>query len=178
MTITMTNPQVESPARLSDEDAQHMRDLFVEVHQYAAQDLQDKSATAITEAITQEIDKGLRDPQSRMATPPNRLFLIRDSEDHEIIAYCSIVQRDHNTVELKNVVCSPQHQGQGLGHRMMQAVEEHTRTMGYQMIYLWTYGHLAPALRLYERRGYVRTGIEPPRDASPDLEQIHMVLDL
>jgi N-acetylglutamate synthase-like GNAT family acetyltransferase len=44
----------------------------------------------------------------------------------------------------------------GLGDHLMDALEADARSSGYDALYLDTFAALAAAVRLYERRGYVR----------------------
>ena len=50
---------------------------------------------------------------------------------------------------------SPALRGQGLGARLLQAVERHAVEMGFRRLRLDTHDGLAAAMRLYTSHGYV-----------------------
>lgn len=176
MTINQLTLKVTTPENVEDHEAEQMRHLFADAHRHAARNLQGDRRLALERAINNEMRKGLQDPQKRLASSPNCLLVIRQNE--EIVAYCSLQHRDQQTAELKNVICSPQHHGYGLGRQLMQAVEQKAAELGYQRMFLWTYGHLEPAIHMYLGRGYRYTGKEPPTAEPAILEPLHMELIL
>lgn len=63
------------------------------------------------------------------------------------------------------VFVAPGHWGRGLGGRIVDAVLERARERGYARAQLWTHATNARAQRLYERRGFARSGREKMDDA-------------
>jgi len=56
------------------------------------------------------------------------------------------------------VFVAPRFWGEGLGGRLVDAVLSEARSRGYGRAQLWTHADNARAHRLYERRGFRRTG--------------------
>jgi ribosomal protein S18 acetylase RimI-like enzyme len=57
--------------------------------------------------------------------------------------------------ECKRLYVRPEARGRGIADRLMDALEEHARALGFSAIYLDSYGDLRAAIALYRRRGYV-----------------------
>ena len=66
------------------------------------------------------------------------------------------------------VFVNPAHWNRGIGGLVVDALLAHARTRGYRAAQLWTQATNDRALRLYEHRGFVRTG----REAVVDDERI------
>lgn len=66
--------------------------------------------------------------------------------------------KDENNCELCTVHLHPSYQGKGLGKRLVEALIVHARQMGYQAMTLHVTATQTPALGLYERLGFERTG--------------------
>ena len=175
-TIAKPIPYLSTRETVTNRESQDMRDLFIKTHQHAASQMKGELLDTLTKQAKREIRKGLANPTMLMAQHPNRLFLIHDGD--QIVAYCHLLHHDDQTVELKNLVCSPERQGEGLGRRLMDAVEHHAHQNGYHRITLWTYSHLQTATSMYVKRGYQHTGQTPPRHQPMILEPFHMSLDL
>jgi DNA-binding MarR family transcriptional regulator/GNAT superfamily N-acetyltransferase len=89
--------------------------------------------------------------------PPSGLFLVARADD-EVIA-CGGVQRHTRAVgEIKRMWVHPDWRGCGLGARMLSALEDHARRLGYREVYLDTNGTLVEAIAMYDRAGYRRIG--------------------
>ncbi|CAN7287978.1 GNAT family N-acetyltransferase [Pseudoduganella sp. LjRoot289] len=58
--------------------------------------------------------------------------------------------------ECKRLYVQPAFRGRGIAEALLDAMEEHAGAGGAAWIYLDTKDDLAPALRVYERRGYLR----------------------
>ena len=58
------------------------------------------------------------------------------------------------------VFVAPNHWGEGVGGALVDAVLLEARSRGYDRAQLWTHADNARAHRLYERRGFWRTGRE------------------
>ncbi len=75
----------------------------------------------------------------------------------------TIDQGDKLLVE--NVAVSPDHQGRGLGTRLMAQAESVARGLGHGRIWLYTNQRFEENIRLYSRLGYRIDGEEPIGDA-------------
>jgi putative acetyltransferase len=59
--------------------------------------------------------------------------------------------------EIKRLYVRPTWRGMGLAERLVEAVEARARDAGYRALRLDTLASMAPAMRLYERLGFVET---------------------
>ena len=62
------------------------------------------------------------------------------------------------------VFVSPERWGEGIGGRLVDAVLAEARSRGYDRAQLWTHADNARAQKLYENRGFRRTGREKTED--------------
>jgi GNAT superfamily N-acetyltransferase len=70
-----------------------------------------------------------------------------------------------NWPEVRLLAVIPAVRGQGVGTALMDECEQRARRSGATMLALHTMDMMQPALRLYERRGFIRA---PELDFSPD----------
>jgi ribosomal protein S18 acetylase RimI-like enzyme len=74
------------------------------------------------------------------------------------------------------VFVSPDRWGEGIGGRTVDALLDDARTRGFDRAQLWTYENNRPAQRLYEGRGFRRTGREQDHDFGERIVQYEVVL--
>ena len=60
------------------------------------------------------------------------------SDRRRVAGFCAAVHRTNETVEVKNLIVSPSHQGAGVGRLLMGALEQHFSDTGYGDARLWT----------------------------------------
>ena len=132
-----------------------IQQLYAETHNKAMAGESEEIQSLIKIAISWELDDQLADVGKNYNTWPNRFFMISPLDNwNEVAGYCALVYYDEESVEVKNVIVSPEHQGKGLGRMLMEAVEETAILEEYNRIVLMTYQHLSVALQMYEKRGY------------------------
>ncbi len=68
--------------------------------------------------------------------------------------------------------------GQGLGAALVEAVAGWARSRGAARLYLWVTSTNTPAIGLYSKCGFQRTGDSQPLPHSPSATEIQMVRDL
>lgn len=90
-------------------------------------------------------------------SPPAGCFLVA-RVDEDVVA-CGGVQRHTARVgEVKRMWVDPDWRGCGLGVRMLAALEDEARRLGYGEVYLDTNASLVEAIAMYERSGYHAIG--------------------
>ena len=74
----------------------------------------------------------------------------------EVVGTCALKAYPQGELELTKMAVAPGHQRRGVGQRLMAALIEEFETRGGRKLWLETSTKLEPALRLYERIGFVR----------------------
>ena len=76
----------------------------------------------------------------------------------EILGCGGLMDHGDGVVELKKLYLHPSVRGRGHAREIAGRVEEYARSVGAEVLELWTDTRFLAAHRFYERRGYVRTG--------------------
>jgi DNA-binding MarR family transcriptional regulator len=97
-------------------------------------------------------------PDAAKYRPPDGAFLIAWSDDLPI-ACVSLRPLDRSVGEVKRLWVNPIARGQGLGRRMMRAIEDRARTIGLTRLQLDSNSALTEAVALYRSDGW--TDIAP-----------------
>lgn len=79
----------------------------------------------------------------------------------EAVGTCALKHHGGGIYELTKMAVTPQHQGQGLGRRLLAAAIERYGELSGSRLYLETHHALQAALRLYESAGF-RLAERPP----------------
>ena len=72
------------------------------------------------------------------------------------VALKPLARDGERAAEIKRLYVRPAWRKAGVADRLMDALEADARAAGYDALYLDTFAALAAAVRLYERRSYVR----------------------
>lgn len=87
-------------------------------------------------------------------TPPGGAFLVVRLDG--ALVGCGGFKRDApDTAYLKRMWVAPEARGHGVGRRLLHALEEKARSLGYRKIHLETEKTLTEAQQLYRASGYV-----------------------
>jgi len=119
-------------------------------------------------AIAQIVDHAYRHYIARMGKPPGPMledYAARVSEgvvwvleDGAVIAAIIVLLPGVNHLLLDNIAVSPNHQGLGLGRRLLAFAETEALRRGYREIRLYTHQTMVENQRLYASIGYQETG--------------------
>lgn len=81
--------------------------------------------------------------------------------DGGVVATGGFQRAGDDAVEIRRMRVHPDHQREGVGSRMLEALESRARDRGFGAATLETNERLAAARALYERHGYAEVGREP-----------------
>lgn len=96
-----------------------------------------------------------------LSEPEQRTYLIA-VDDGQVIGGAGIARFDgfEQCAELQKLYVADEAKGKGTGRRLLTEIQNSARRKGYRRLYLETHRVLKPAIRLYERDGFVE--IEKP----------------
>jgi len=77
-------------------------------------------------------------------------------QNGQVIGVVVLIQRDAGML-LDNIAVHPDHQGRGLGRRLVEFAESETRKQGYSHLDLYTHELMTENIQIYNRLGYVET---------------------
>jgi ribosomal protein S18 acetylase RimI-like enzyme len=84
-------------------------------------------------------------------------FIVGTIED-EIITIGAISKYSQTCGEIKRIRIRRDYQGQGYGEKMLAALIERARELGYSELCMDTLADNLPAQNLYEKAGFTKTG--------------------
>lgn len=93
------------------------------------------------------------DPDPACYDPPKGIFLLAERDGRCL--GCVGLRPDGENGEVKRLWIAPDARGLGLSRRLMAAVERAARDFGYTCLRLDTSRHLAEAIALYRRDGWI-----------------------
>lgn len=92
------------------------------------------------------------EPDPAVYEPPQGVFLL--AERGGMVLGCVGLRPDDGAGEVKRLWIAPGARGLGLSRRLMAAVEQAARDLGYTRLRLDTSRHLTEAIALYRRDGW------------------------
>lgn len=144
--------QVENPETCLAEGGEI---FFVLVEQAVAESL----AGIVNEPVTGAAGDAVNKPTARAV--------------NEIVAgTCAMFKVGDNSYELAKMAVSPDFQGHGFGDLLMISAENWARAKGAKEVFMLSNTVLEPAIKLYQKHGYVITHLGP----HPDYERCNIEL--
>jgi GNAT superfamily N-acetyltransferase len=92
-------------------------------------------------------------PAASIFEPPDGAFLV-GRVDGEPVACGGIARYDDATAEIRRMYVVPVERGRGLSRRVLTALEDEARTLGYSFVRLETGNLQTEAVRLYVSAGF------------------------
>ncbi|AZB24062.1 GNAT family N-acetyltransferase [Chryseobacterium bernardetii] len=96
----------------------------------------------------------------------------------EVAGTCALVKTDDNplTFELSKMAVSPKAQGKKLGYLLGNTLIEKAKELNAEKLYLVTNSILVPAIKLYEKLGFMHTSVSNAEYDRADV-QMEMILN-
>ena len=79
----------------------------------------------------------------------------------KVVGVCALFNQGNGVFELARMAVSPQSQGGGFGHQLMQAGLSKLVTIGAQKVYLLSNTKLEAAIALYKKHGFKTVSLGP-----------------
>ncbi|MFK7946267.1 MAG: GNAT family N-acetyltransferase [Saprospiraceae bacterium] len=110
------------------------------------------------EAIDYE---ALNHPDTKILNSGGAILMVE--YNGEIVGTCALIKMSPTKYELAKMAVSPTVQGKGIGYQLGMAILEKAKSLGAKTVYLESNTILTPAMKLYEKLGFV----EIPRTPAP-----------
>jgi putative acetyltransferase len=99
-----------------------------------------------------------RDPVGQILAPGGQIFFVVEGE--EVQGTCAVVRQEPGVYEIAKMAVAPAARGRGYGDLLMEAAVSFTRSAGARKVVIVSNTRLGPAIRLYEKHGFVRVPLE------------------
>ncbi len=119
----------------------------------------------------------LSDPEKYIIEPGGSIYFALEGE--QIVGTCALVRKNKSTFELAKMAVRESHQGKHIGEKLGCAVIAKAKSQGATAVILETNKVLIPAVRLYEKLGFLpaqRPAGDPP--SRYERSNLYMRLDL
>jgi putative acetyltransferase len=100
-----------------------------------------------------------RDPAGRIIAPGGQIFFV--IEDERVVATCAVIRHQPAVHEIAKMAVSPEARGRGYGDLLMEAALAFSRATGADRVVIVSNTRLAPAIRLYQKHGFVPVPLDP-----------------
>ena len=116
-----------------------------------------------------------RDPVGKILDPGGQVFFVVDAG--RVLGTCAVVRHTAEVHEIAKMAVDPSARGCGYGDLLMEAAVEFSRRTGAQRVMIVSNTLLGPAIRLYQKHGFVRVPLgADQRYARADI-QLERVLE-
>jgi putative acetyltransferase len=109
--------------------------------------------------VVEEADREVfRDPVAAIVEPGGEIFFV--VEDGEVRGTCAVLPHEPGIYEIAKMAVAPDARGKGYGDLLMAASVEFAQRIGARRVVIVSNTVLAPAIRLYEKHGFVRVPLD------------------
>jgi putative acetyltransferase len=109
--------------------------------------------------VLEDADREIfRDPASAVIEPGGQIFFVVD--DDGVQGACAVVPHEPGVFEIAKMAVAPGARGRGYGDLLMEASVEFARRAGGRRVVIVSNTVLAPAIRLYQKHGYVQVPLD------------------
>src|SRR5437016_10548499 len=109
--------------------------------------------------VLEDADREIfRDPDTAVIEPGGQIFFVVDDEG--VQGTCAVVPHEPGVFEIAKMAVAPGVRGRGYGDLLMDASVEFARRAGARRVVIVSHTVLAPAIRLYQKHGFVRVPLD------------------
>jgi putative acetyltransferase len=110
--------------------------------------------------VLEEADREIfRDPPSEVLAAGGQIFFVL--EGNQVQGTCALLRHNGEDFEIAKMAVAPSARGRGYGDRLMEAAVQFAAWAGGKRIIIVSNTVLEPAIRLYQKHGFVRVPLTP-----------------
>lgn len=118
--------------------------------------------------VVEEADQEVfADPEGAIVRTGGEIFFVVEGE--EVLGTCALILHEPGVFEIAKMAVSPSARGRGYGDLLMDATVEFARRAGAAKVIIVSNTVLTPAIRLYEKHGFVRVPLDHERFARANI---------
>jgi GNAT superfamily N-acetyltransferase len=118
--------------------------------------------------VVEEADQEVfADPEGAIVRTGGEIFFVVEGE--EVLGTCALILHEPGVFEIAKMAVSPSARGRGYGDLLMHATVEFARRAGAAKVIIVSNTVLTPAIRLYEKHGFVRVPLDHERFARANI---------
>jgi ribosomal protein S18 acetylase RimI-like enzyme len=103
--------------------------------------------------------KVLGNPGREILDQGGQIFFV--CEGDQVQGTCAVLKHDRESFEIAKMAVAPAARGRGYGDRLMEAALQYSAERGARRVIIVSNTALEPAIRLYEKHGFVRVPLSP-----------------
>ena len=109
--------------------------------------------------VVEEADREVfADPEGAIILGGGEIFFVVEGD--EVLGTCALIPHEPGVFEIAKMAVSPSARGRGYGDLLMDATVEFARRAGAAKVIIVSNTVLTPAIRLYEKHGFVRVPLD------------------
>src|SRR5215208_726591 len=110
--------------------------------------------------MLEEADREIfRDPSSEVLAAGGQVFFVL--EGNQVQGTCAVLRHNGEDFEIAKMAVAPSARGRGYGDRLMEAAVQFATHAGGKRIIIVSNTVLEPAIRLYQKHGFIRVPLTP-----------------
>lgn len=114
------------------------------------------------------------DPAGKILAPGGEIFFVVEGD--EVLGTCAVLPHSAEVHEIAKMAVAPEARGRGFGDLLMDACVAYSRAAGVREIVIVSNTRLQPAIRLYQKHGFVRVPFEDDgRYARADIKLVRKI---
>ena len=109
----------------------------------------------------------------------SKKYVIAESKDELVIGVCYIdlAFKDLKTIRLGDMIVKKEFRRKGIGSALVDKIINFAKRHNILKIWLWTQDILTPAIKLYEKKGFIKEGRQSSQFCGRDAELYGLVLN-